>query len=200
MASDIRKIRFDGKLNYLNGLLFYFSLHGQVVSFLIKEIGDRRKTIRVEIYKEPNHARPHVHINGHQVSMAIDNGELLAGRCDGRVYDTVRRWIHHHKQDLLDLWNVVQEGGAYQPYVEKIRRDRDFEDFGFKGNAPKKKDIVNGVFIWQDGKLITERNAKGTLTIIGEGDMYVGLPADYQDGSIVFDTKGGTVSMKRLAI
>lgn len=106
---DFSKIRFDGELNVQNGLSFYVSIRPRIVSFLIETIGVRKRKIRVTILQELNHDRPHVHLDGHKASFAIDNGELLAGHCDNLTQLTIRRWIRRHRSDLLQLWKYVQE-------------------------------------------------------------------------------------------
>lgn len=98
---DIRRLRFDGKFNYHNGLRFYFKRHGHVISFLVQEIGDRKRKIKVTMHPDPNHDRAHVHIGEHGASFALDTGELLAGECDNRTRQSVQKWIHEHKEDLL---------------------------------------------------------------------------------------------------
>jgi len=65
---DERKIRYNGKLNYQNGLLFYFSGNRHIISFLVRKIDDGKNLIRVTMHPDHNHGRPHVHINEHNAS------------------------------------------------------------------------------------------------------------------------------------
>lgn len=103
-------LRFNGKLNYQNGLLFYFSNQGHVVSFLISTIGDRKRKVKVTMHSDVNQERAHVHINNHGASIAIDTCEVLAGDCDNRTRRTIGDWINKNREDLLDLWEIVKSG------------------------------------------------------------------------------------------
>ena len=136
---DHGKLRFNGKLNSQSGLHFYFTKHGFAVSFLIDTISDKRKTIKVTMEKDPNHKCPHVHIAQqkiHQASFDVKTGELIVGKCDNRTQEKVGDWIKKHRKDLLQLWDVIQEGKDYKPIVEKIRADNN------EAEEPQDNDIV----------------------------------------------------------
>lgn len=193
---DIRRLRFDGKFNYQNGLRFYFKRNGHVVSFLVQEIGDRKRKIKVTMLPDPNHDRAHVHIGEHGASFAVDTGELLAGECDNRTRQSVQKWIHDHKEDLLELWKIVKAGGDYHPRVRRIRDDMGFDDYGFNGEKPEKYMNVDGVKIWYDGELIQEIDASNVRHIVAESDMYVGLQEGFLKGSMTFESVNGRVMIK----
>lgn len=192
----MRKLRLNGKLNYHNGLSFSFSRHNHVISFLIDTIGDRKKKIRVTMQPDINHERPHVHIGQHGASIAIDTGELLAGDCDNRTLATIRDWINRHRRDLQELWDLAKGSGHYEPAVEKIRRDMSFRDFGFRGNEAEVMTEINGVKIWHNGEIVIDRDGN-TIIVVCEGDMYVGLPSDFTEGSMTFEAVDGEVMVKR---
>lgn len=192
---NVSELRFDGKFNYQNGLLFYFSKQGRVISFLIQEIGDRKRRIRVTMQPDRNHERPHVHINDHGVSFAIDTGELLAGKCETRTQRAVEKWIERHRSDLLELWEIVKAGRDYRPKVERIRRDEEFGEYGFKGIKPESFILIDDVKIWYDGK-ITQEKDENNKKIISEGNMFVGLPNNYQEGRMIFESLKGSVQVK----
>lgn len=123
---DVERLRFDGKLNYQEGLSFYFSREGHVISFLVKTVWNKKKSIRVTMQQDVNHHRAHVHINDHDATIAIDNGEKLAGKCDGRTLAAVQEWIGEHREALQELWDITKAGTEdYRPYVERIREDSD---------------------------------------------------------------------------
>ena len=133
---DPRKLRFNGKLNSRSGLHFYFTKHGFAVSFLIDTISDKRKTIKVTMEKDPNHKRPHVHIaqqKNHQASFDAKTGELIVGECDSRTQAKVGDWIRKHKKDLLQLWDIIQEGKNYKPTIEKIKADNNEDEEPMSG-------------------------------------------------------------------
>lgn len=103
---DFSKIRFDGELNVQNGLSFYVSIRPRIVSFLIETIGVRKRKIRVTILQELNHDRPHVHLDGHKASFAIDNGELLAGHCDNLTQLTIKDGYESIVQTCYNCGNM----------------------------------------------------------------------------------------------
>ncbi len=191
---DITKVKFNGDLNFQDGLCFYFTNESHTVSFLIQEIGDRKRTIRATMQPDINHRRPHVHINGHMASIAIDNGELLAGDCDTRILRIVREWIKKHRSNLQVLWNVAKHGKDYRPVVNAIQHDITFKSFGFNGTEPEKHDIVDGVMIWYDGELEWKKDEhEDVMYATSKGDMYVGLPENYKKGKIIFNSVNGNV-------
>lgn len=192
----MRKFRLNGKLNYHNGLSFSFSRHNHVISFLIDTIGDRKKKIRVTMQPDINHERPHVHIGQHGASIAIDTGELLAGDCDIRTLATIRDWINRHRRDLQELWDLAKGSGHYEQAVERIRRDLSFRDFGFRGDEAEVMTEINGVKIWHNGEIVIDRDGN-TIIVVCEGDMYVGLPSDFTEGSMTFEAVDGEVMVKR---
>lgn len=195
---DFGKIRFDGDLNVQNGLRFYVSSRLRIISFLIETIGVRKRKTRVTILQEPNHDRPHVHLDGHKASFAIDNGEKLAGHCDGLTQLIIRRWIRRHRSDLFQLWNFVQKGEDYNPTLKSIREDKDFEDFGFTGKVPKYKRVINGVLIWHNDELTIVEQEDGTTKVVCDGNLYVGVPYGVEDERITFESREGKVMVKKL--
>lgn len=123
---DIERLRFDGKLNYQERLSFYFSKKGHVISFLVKTVWNKKKSIRVTMQPDINHHRAHVHINDHDATVAVDNGELLAGNCDARTLAAVQKWVLEHKDTLKELWDIAKVGEVdYRQYVERIRENDD---------------------------------------------------------------------------
>ena len=193
---DIRRLRFDGKFNYQNGLRFYFSRHGHVISFLVQEIGDRRRKIRVRMEPDVNHERPHMHIDEHNASFDVNTGELMEGECDVQTRQAVQNWILRHKGDLLELWDIAKAGIDYRPYVRRIREGKDFTDFGFKGKKPDTCTIIERVKIWYEGELIQEVDYDNVNHVISEGDMFVGLPEEFLEGRMIFESLNGKVQIK----
>lgn len=193
---DIRRLHFNGKLNYQNGLLFYFARQGQVISFLIDTIGDRKKRIRVTMQPDINHERPHIHIGQHDASFAIDTGELLAGDCDNKTKGIVQDWIHKHKQDLQQLWEIAKDGRRYESLVEKVRKDKGFREYGFTGEEPAFANTIRGVKVWHNGDLILDEN-DDVIKVVCDGDLFVGVPVDYDDAKMTFESLNGDVKIKK---
>ncbi len=61
--------------------------------------------------KEKHHL-PHIHVRyqGSIASIAIDDGELLAGDLPKRQMRMVQVWIDLHKEELLANWELAKEG------------------------------------------------------------------------------------------
>jgi len=53
-----------------------------------------------------DHGRPHLHATyaEHQVSIAIDSGEVLSGRLPRRQLSLIRKWISLHQVELFANW------------------------------------------------------------------------------------------------
>lgn len=197
---EIRNLKYDGRQrNHQNGLTFYFTKHCQMLSFLIDVVEGRKRKIKVTMHPDINHDRAHIHINEHGASFAVDTGELLAGGCDNETRLLIENWITRHRDDLFQLWDIVKRGGDYQPTVKKIRLDKSFEEYGFRGNEPQYKAIIDGAVIWHNDELLTERQNNGSILVIGAGDMFVILPAGYPDDYFTFESLSGTVQVKRMA-
>ena len=143
-----------------------------------------------------NHERAHVHINEHNASFDVDTGELMEGECDVRTRQTVQNWILRHKGDLLELWDIAKAGIDYRPYVRRIREDKDFTDFGFKGTKPDTFTIIERVKIWYEGELIQELDYNNVNHVISEGDMFVGLPEGFLEVRMIFESLNGKVQVK----
>lgn len=195
---DLNYLKYDGRQrNHQNGLTFYFSRNAQVLNFLIDVIGDRKRKIRVTMYPDISHGRAHVHINEHGASFAVDNGELLAGNADPKTCKMMGNWIDRHRGDLLQLWDLIKRGEVYEPVVEKIKREKTFQEFGFGGAEPRRKTTIDGVVIWHDDELLVEHMDDGRLLVVGTEDMYVVLPEGYPVDFISIESLSGSIIFRR---
>lgn len=73
----------------------------------------KRPVLKVYIYKEPNHNRPHVHIyygKQQQISVCIKTQESLAGQMNSKYLNVIKTWIQRHSNELLTIWSDVQIG------------------------------------------------------------------------------------------
>lgn len=143
-----------------------------------------------------NHERPHVHINNHGASFAIDTGELLAGDCDFRTRNLIENWIKRHRSDLLQLWQVAKQGESRQFLVERIKRNSSFDEFGFNGKEPRFKTVLRTVIIWHDDEILIESNGDGTITIVGNGDLFIGLGPGHKRNGIMAESLNGRAEMR----
>lgn len=122
---------------------------------------------------------------------------MLVGKCDNRTRERIGKWIRRHRDDLKQLWDIAKAGGRYEPVVERIQKDLDFEEFGFKCKEPILKERVQGVLIWHNEKL-TCKYQEDSVEISCEGDMYVGVPKGVDDSRIIYNSKNGEVVRKRI--
>jgi hypothetical protein len=63
---------------------------------------------RIEIRREPNHARAHFHAysrNGCDVSVDIKSIEVLASKCRGKILKAIQSWAYDQRERLVGLWN-----------------------------------------------------------------------------------------------
>ena len=189
---------YDGRVwNYQNGLTFSINNRGTCFSFLVAVVGDKKRTVRVTMHPDVNHARPHVHINEHGASFAIDNGELLAGACDNKTRKLIEDWIARHREDLEQLWDIVKRGERYESAVKRIKQNRSFEDYGFGVKEPKHKTVISGVTIWHDDDILVEDILSKTI-IIGTGNIYVALPESFDADFMDISSLDGDVHKKKV--
>jgi desulfoferrodoxin (superoxide reductase-like protein) len=59
---------------------------------------------------------PHIHVRyqGERASIAIETGDLLAGKLPPKQIKLVQAWIELHQDELLANWQLVNEGE--EPY------------------------------------------------------------------------------------
>jgi hypothetical protein len=87
----------------------------------------RLKALKIKMYKEDGHQRPHVHIDyGKQPSVAsyaLDTGERLVGDLDRRYDKTISAWITRSQPELLKIWYVPQSGGDPENLIAELKAD-----------------------------------------------------------------------------
>ncbi len=72
---------------------------------------DRR--LKVYIYCEKNHNRPHVHIywtKEYKVSISISDRLVLVGDMPKKNLKAIKDWIEKHEVNLLKAWDEIQKG------------------------------------------------------------------------------------------
>ena len=68
------------------------------------------------------HNKPHIHARyqGQKASIAIEDGELLAGKLPDRQLKMVQVWVDLHRDELLADWELALAGD--EPYkIEPLR-------------------------------------------------------------------------------
>jgi Domain of unknown function (DUF4160) len=70
--------------------------------------------VYVRMRQEPNHQRPHFHVqhkNKYSASYSVDTLERLAGKAPPRrIEKTILTWAAREQQNLLDIWRGLQAG------------------------------------------------------------------------------------------
>ncbi len=80
----------------------------------LKRLILKRDSIKLKIYQEPGHNRPHIHVDygktSHAASYGIDPAIRLAGNLSGKYDRSVVSWINDNKFVILALWDTLQVG------------------------------------------------------------------------------------------
>lgn len=72
---------------------------------------DRR--LKICIYCENNHKRPHVHIywtKEYEVSISISDREVLIGEIPRKNLKAIKEWIEKYEKEILHAWHTIQAG------------------------------------------------------------------------------------------
>ena len=88
----------------------------QIVSFIdeVFEVMEIRRRLGKENgiefivhSNEKNHARPHIHAKygEYEISIAIDDQEVLAGNLPKKNTKIAQNWVKTHKNELMEEWN-----------------------------------------------------------------------------------------------
>ena len=60
------------------------------------------------------HHTPHIHIRYNNYKVVYDfNCNIIEGRIPYKQKKMIEAWIVIHKEELITLWNVIQEGKEY---------------------------------------------------------------------------------------
>lgn len=83
---------------------------------LLENLIQKFVNVKVKMYKE-HHNQPHIHLDigrqNHIVSISIENQEILARTVERKYEKTVKDWIEKNKQNLLIIWNQIQDGQTF---------------------------------------------------------------------------------------
>ena len=123
---QIERLHFDGRVKSMNGIRYRYSRKSHSfafygVSFLVDTIRCKKKSIKVTMHADVNHERAHIHVGEHEASFDIQDGSLIVGECDNRVRKDVQKWIGNHREDLLQLWEIIKDGRDREYIISRIR-------------------------------------------------------------------------------
>ncbi len=71
----------------------------------------RFKGIIIRMYYQlSEHNPPHLHVvhGSNEAVVSIEDGNIIDGLLPARVLSTVRKWIHIHNDELLDMWKTQE--------------------------------------------------------------------------------------------
>jgi hypothetical protein len=68
--------------------------------------------LRIYIYKEANHNRPHIHVEygEEKISISLNSTEILAGKMRSQYLGKTLSWAEKHKEQLHEKWVQIQNG------------------------------------------------------------------------------------------
>ncbi|HCE2806899.1 TPA: DUF4160 domain-containing protein [Vibrio parahaemolyticus] len=87
----------------------------------------KRKNMKLKIYQEKGHQRPHIHIDygkrNHAASYAIETGERLNGDLPKKYDKDVTSWLARNKIKVLAVWEALQLGEPHEGLVAELVGD-----------------------------------------------------------------------------
>ncbi|MDD3361203.1 MAG: DUF4160 domain-containing protein [Hespellia sp.] len=70
--------------------------------------------IRMYFNDQEKHHTPHFHASYGEYQIAVDfSGDILAGEMPAAKMKLIVAWTEIHKEDLLALWDLMQQGNEY---------------------------------------------------------------------------------------
>jgi Domain of unknown function (DUF4160) len=91
---------------------------------LLEALLIKKDQIKLKMYQEKGHARPHFHVDygsqNHAASYAIDTGERLDGVLDRKYDKAVGSWAESNRQQLLNVWDAMQAGKPEQSFIASL--------------------------------------------------------------------------------
>ena len=91
------------------------------LKILVRKLGD----IKLKMYQETKHRKPHLHIDYkkqlHAVSFSIKPARRLAGSCTKKYDKTIIAWIDDNREKLLEIWKKLQAGELSRDVVESLK-------------------------------------------------------------------------------
>lgn len=81
-------------------------------------------SLKIYMYKEQNHSRPHVHVywGDDSVVMCIETQEALSGSMRSKFLKPTTLWVATHVSELLHLWNELQLGNKPKLLWDTVQR------------------------------------------------------------------------------
>lgn len=86
------------------------------------------ENIQIRMEGDKRHNNPHVHINigkmPHAATYEINTSKRIVGTKP--LYENaVRDWLTDHREKLLEVWSLMQDGKDVTSYVEELKVNQD---------------------------------------------------------------------------
>lgn len=95
-------------------------LHSDLLELLLI----KHERMKLKMYQEIGHARPHFHVDygpkSHSASYAIDTGERLEGHLPAKYDRAVADWVRGNRAPLLSAWNDLQAGSTGASFIASL--------------------------------------------------------------------------------
>jgi Domain of unknown function (DUF4160) len=95
-----------------------------VRSRLLEALLTRKEPIKLKMYQEPNHGRPHFHVDygkvPHSASYALDTCQRIEGDLPTKYDRTISDWARSNSGTLQAAWSSLQSGGNGQPFIAQL--------------------------------------------------------------------------------
>jgi len=93
-------------------------------SALLEVLLKKHEQIKLKMYQELGHARPHFHVDygphSHSASFAVDTGQRIEGNLPSKYDKAIASWAEKNKTDLLSTWNDLQAGSTGAPFIQSL--------------------------------------------------------------------------------
>lgn len=92
-----------------------------VPSGILEALLLKREQLKLKMYQENGHARPHFHVDygtqNHAASYAIDTGERIEGDLHCKYDKAIVSWVGNNRDALLKTWGALQSGRSQLEFV-----------------------------------------------------------------------------------
>lgn len=93
-------------------------------SALLEVLLKKHEQIKLKMYQEPGHARPHFHVDygrqNHSASFAVDTGQRIEGTLPSKYDKSIAAWAETNRPHLLAAWNDLQSGSTGATFIQSL--------------------------------------------------------------------------------
>lgn len=93
-------------------------------SGLLEILLKKHEQIKLKMYQEPGHARPHFHVDygpsNHSASFAVDTGQRIEGSLPSKYDKSIANWTAKNRSAILSAWNELQSGNTGATFIQSL--------------------------------------------------------------------------------